>query len=164
MVGYLLAYHGKIQERDVQGAPDLRHWQGRPVVYVSDLAANQPGAGVALLKQLLTQYKEHYLRAGQFPPIYLQARAQTSYKIFSGKLFERWKKDLEAEGLTVDMHALPTYKSGEDTMHPLMICPRRLTDAPEAIDTPSRLQTPKIPRSPFPKPKARRVERTFEAD
>jgi hypothetical protein len=112
--GYLLAYEGKVTDNAVP-----ERYRGQPVVYITDLASDREStrAGGSLIKAFTKQYKREYLDKGNFVPLYMEAREQTSYKIISRQM-ERFAREA---GMELEMEELPTYQAGKDTMHPVII-------------------------------------------
>lgn len=121
MRGYLLAYEGKITDA---GAGPLI---GERALYISDLASDQQSrrAGGSLIKAFAALYKQNYLAKDNYLPLYVQARETTSYRIIQRQI-EGISQDL---GIEIELEELPTYQAGEDTMHPVIIRPRRKLDA-----------------------------------
>lgn len=108
--GYILAYEGEAE--------------GEKVIYISDLATDKesPMAGGRLVQAFAQTYQREYLAKGNFVPIYAEAREQTSYKLISRQL-ERLGKEL---GTEFELEELETYAKGEETMHPVIIRPRKI--------------------------------------
>ncbi len=109
MRGYILAYEGK-------------HENFGEVIYIADLAAEREStrAGGSLIKGFVDLYKRNYLDQKKYMPIYCEARETTSYKILTRQL----EKLSEEQGVEFEMQELPTYPSGKDTMHPVLIKPK----------------------------------------
>jgi len=128
MRGYLVAYEGKLGVNEEGGDEDMEGVaMGEPVIYISDLAVAEPGtmggarAGASLVGSFVEQYGNEYLKKGNFTPIFAYAREQTSYKLIQKEL-ERYQKEL---GVEFVLEEGESYAAGEDTMHPVMIRPKR---------------------------------------
>ena len=119
MQGYLLAYEGKIADEHLGRYRD--DYQGKPCVYVSDLAADRTNrmAGGRLIKGFADLYKQHYLDTNNPLPIYAQTRETTSYQIIKRHLDKLGKE----AGTSFKLTELPTYTLGADTMYPVIIEP-----------------------------------------
>jgi len=120
MRGYLLAWEGKIDDRNIADvSPRLPN---QPCVYMLDVATDQGDsmAGVRLMKGFAQLYKQNYLDKGKFLPIYVQAREVTSFKAVQGRFLKRLAED---SGVKLELLELPTYQVGKDTMHPIIIKP-----------------------------------------
>ena len=115
--GYLLAYEGTLDNSSVD------ELDGKPVIYIADLASDRENvrAGGSLIKAFVEQYKREYLEKGNMVPVFMEAREQTSYRIVKRQI-ERISKDLDIELIVEE---LPTYQSGGDTMHPVVIRPKQ---------------------------------------
>ena len=105
MQGYLLAYEGKIADEHLGRYRD--DYQGKPCVYVSDLAADRTNrmAGGRLIRGFADLYEQHYLAADNLLPIYAQARETTSYQIIKRHLDKLGKQ----AGISFKLTELPTY-------------------------------------------------------
>jgi hypothetical protein len=132
VAGYILAYEGAVREEDLQNNAELSNMKGKSVIYIADLAADTKKSAVGggkITQAFLQRYATEYLKKGTMMPIFLQAREQTSYRMFAEGHFQRHleklKADMHEEGVEIDfiMRELPTYPSGADTMHPIVIEP-----------------------------------------
>ena len=110
MKGYIMAYEGVSEEDE-------------PIIYIADLAADKESktAGGRLMQGFIELYRTSYLEKGNLISIYAQARETTSYQIIHRQL-EKIGHDL---GINFELEELPTYESGQDTMHPVIIRPVR---------------------------------------
>lgn len=132
IAGYMMAYEGAVRGEDLEDDPELQNMKGKSVIYISDLAADAKKSAVAggkITQEFLARYTREYLQKGNMMPIFLQAREQTSYKMFGEGHFQRHLEKIKAElledGIDIDfkMRELPIYSSGADTMHPIVIEP-----------------------------------------
>lgn len=130
--GYIFAYEGAVDpdskaeayggyvEDDYNYTPK-KETSGERAIYISDLATDQKGsiAGGRLVQAFSELYRANYIEKGNLVPVYAQAREQTSFRLLQRQL-SRISKNLNVD---FELEELPTYKSGPDTMHPVMIRP-----------------------------------------
>jgi enoyl-CoA hydratase/carnithine racemase len=126
--GYLLAYEGKMQ---IDG-------EDKPIVYLQDYASNSRSktekfqaldlVGGSLLMEFMRNYKKNYIDQGKMIPIYARARDVTSYQLLTGQFDKLARK----KGYSVEIKELGTSSAGANTMHEVLIVPRRIDDLPLA--------------------------------
>jgi len=118
MRGYILAYEGVVSDEARRKFGADEH-----AVFVSDLATDKQGSitGGRLVQAFTELYKTNYLDKNNFVPVYAQTREQTSYRLIQRQL-QRLSKDLNID---FDLEELPTYKAGNDIMHPVIIRPKQ---------------------------------------
>jgi len=127
MRSYITAYEGKMgegyQENQYDGYEE-RQENGERIVYIEDFASDKksPLASGKLLKSFVELYKKNYLDKNDLIPIYAQAREQTSYVLIQRNLNDMAK----SIGINFELEELEPYRVGPDTMHPVIIRPKKL--------------------------------------
>ena len=123
MRGYFLAYEGTLDDSEVLETSYGTDFSYKPILYLMDLATDRESAtaGGRLVNGFTELYKKNYLDRGEMMPLFMQAREQTSYKLIQRKL-QSVGGNL---GIDFDLIELPIYKEGADTMHPVIIRPRK---------------------------------------
>jgi RNase P subunit RPR2 len=117
--GYMLSWEGYLADTYVQdNIEDLSY---EPCIYIMDLATDLESsmAGGRLIQGFIELYQQNYLDKGNLMPIFTQAREATSYKIIKRQLDRLG----QSTGFTFELVELPTYKVGNDIMHPVIISP-----------------------------------------
>jgi hypothetical protein len=124
MRGYFLAYEGVLNDEYVAETEEGYDFSYQPVLYLLDLASDKesPMTGGRLINGFVDLYRQNYLEQGNLMPLFMQAREQTSFRIIQRQL-EKISRGL---GVEFDLIELPTYAGGEDTMHPVIVSPRRM--------------------------------------
>ncbi len=127
MTGYMIAYEGVLSNEHAKVGVDSE-LEGKPAVYIADMAGEGRVAGAALTQEFIAQYSTEYLAKGVMMPIYAETRESTSYRTMLSRL-----KRSAPKGVLFDLREFPTYKAGKDTMHPIIIVPRK-DDTPGATE------------------------------
>lgn len=124
MRGYFLSYEGVLNDEYVAQTEEGYDFSDRPVLYLLDLASDResPMTGGRLINGFVDLYRQNYLEKGNLMPLFMQAREQTSFRIIQRQL-DKISKGL---GIEFDLVELPTYDEGEDTMHPVIVSPRKI--------------------------------------
>ncbi|MCB0339073.1 MAG: hypothetical protein KDD53_05695, partial [Bdellovibrionales bacterium] len=131
LVGYMLAYHGKLDE-DTRRAAKIEGEQ--EIVFMSLIAGhpNQKDAGGRMLFEFIRRYQEHYLDAGNPLLILTELREGTTYE-FAKKRLERLTKTL---GTGFEMIEIGEVRQGEEICHRVLIVPSdRAEDFKKLIPT-----------------------------
>lgn len=120
--GYVLAYEGRVNANLYDD--EESQTEDERIVYIADLASDGESqtAGGRLIQSFLELYQKNYLDNGDLISLYMEAREQTSYRILKRQLDKVGKKI----GIDFELIELDTYYEGNDTMHPVIIKPKKI--------------------------------------
>ncbi|MBX9877268.1 MAG: hypothetical protein K2Y22_02310 [Candidatus Obscuribacterales bacterium] len=120
--GYLLAYEGKVE----------MYGSEKPAIYIEDFASDSyleptkqgepDGVGGKMLLRFIKSYKQNYLDKGNMMPLFMNARGTTSYALLMKHIGSFGRK----YGYSFEMKEADTRENGSNTMHDVLITPKRI--------------------------------------
>lgn len=128
--GYLLAYHGKLDE-EVRSQAHIKGEQ--EVIFLSLIAGHPQHADAAgpLLSEFIKRYREHYLDKGNPLPLLTELREGTTYDFAKARL----KRLTRSLGAGYEMVEVGEVKIGEENVHRVMIVPSHQVERYRAMAT-----------------------------
>ncbi len=121
--GYLLAYEGKMRDISIADNPE---YADQSCIYIMDFATDRFDSstgmgGIKLIQAFIEKYVEEYAKKGKLLPIFSQMRGDTSYRLISRGLLNRFT---HGSGVHFEVKELDSYQVGSDTMHTVIITPQ----------------------------------------